>query len=200
MDEIETEGTDWTKLADLVTGNLAGWWQVTLDFLGIVTENWPKLLEERNRSNPAAHRNALIRLEAARLKRNPPTGPVIAAGSTGSIPATAELLAVIAGLPSGAVVLPGLDLMLDEPSFAGNCGARRAPGPAWPPAIRPGKTDRQDRRAARRCRGDRRCRKAARAARRTCRRGAAAGGDHRAVGRDARPLYEPAISPRPSPT
>ncbi|AZO64958.1 double-strand break repair protein AddB [Mesorhizobium sp. M6A.T.Cr.TU.016.01.1.1] len=117
MDEIETEGTDWTRLADLVTGNLAGWWQVTLDFLSIVTENWPDFLEERNRSNPAAHRNALIRLEAARLKRNPPTGPVIAAGSTGSIPATAELLAVIAGLPSGAVVLPGLDLMLDEPSF-----------------------------------------------------------------------------------
>ncbi|RUV55015.1 double-strand break repair protein AddB, partial [Mesorhizobium sp. M5C.F.Ca.IN.020.29.1.1] len=124
MDEIETEDTDWTKLADLVTGNLAGWWQVTLDFLSIVTENWPNLLEERNRSNPAAHRNALIRLEAARLKRNPPAGPVIAAGSTGSIPATAELLAVIAGLPSGAVVLPGLDLMLDEPSFA----AIAAPG------------------------------------------------------------------------
>ncbi|WP_287201719.1 hypothetical protein, partial [Mesorhizobium sp.] len=59
MDEIETEGTDWTRLADLVTGNLAGWWQVTLDFLRIVTENWPNLLEERDRSNPAAHRNAL---------------------------------------------------------------------------------------------------------------------------------------------
>lgn len=117
MDEIETEGTDWARLADLVTGNLAGWWQVTLDFLSIVTENWPDILEERNCSNPAAHRNALIGLEAVRLKRNPPTGPVIAAGSTGSIPATAGLLAVIAGLPNGAVVLPGLDLMLDEPSF-----------------------------------------------------------------------------------
>lgn len=117
MDEIETEGTDWSRLADLVTGNLAGWWQVTLDFLGIVTDNWPKILEERNRSNPAAHRNALIGLEAARLKRKSPSGPVIAAGSTGSIPATAELLAVIAGLPGGAVVLPGLDTTLDEPSF-----------------------------------------------------------------------------------
>ncbi|TIT90887.1 MAG: double-strand break repair protein AddB, partial [Mesorhizobium sp.] len=90
MDEIETEGTDWAKLATLVTGNLAGWWQVTLDFLAIVTDNWPELLKERDRSNPAAHRSALIRLEAARLKRSPPTGPVIAAGSTGSIPATAD--------------------------------------------------------------------------------------------------------------
>lgn len=118
MDEIETEGSDWTRLADLVSGNLAGWWQVTLDFLKIVTENWPLALEERGRSNPAAHRSALIRLEAARLKRNPPAGPIIAAGSTGSIPATAELLAAIAGLPLGAVVLPGLDQTLDDAAFA----------------------------------------------------------------------------------
>lgn len=124
MDEIETEDSDWTRLADLVTGNLAGWWQVTLSFLGIVTDAWPNFLAERHRSNPAAHRNALIRLEAARLKRNPPAGPVIAAGSTGSIPATAELLAVVASLPNGAVVLPGLDRMLDEASFA----AIAAPG------------------------------------------------------------------------
>ncbi|MER9656673.1 double-strand break repair protein AddB [Mesorhizobium sp. M0152] len=117
MDEIETEGSDWTRLTALVTGNLAGWWQVTLEFLGIVTDAWPRFLEERDRSNPAAHRSALIRAEAARLRRNPPAGPVIAAGSTGSIPATAELLAAIARLPAGAIVLPGLDRTLDEASF-----------------------------------------------------------------------------------
>ncbi|RWC43551.1 MAG: double-strand break repair protein AddB [Mesorhizobium sp.] len=117
MDEIETEGTDWAKLTGLVTGNLAGWWQVTLEFLGIVTDAWPKFLAESDRSNPAAHRSALIRAEAARLRRNPPAGPVIAAGSTGSIPATAELLAAIARLPGGAIVLPGLDRTLDQASF-----------------------------------------------------------------------------------
>ncbi len=118
MDEIETEGSDWSKLSTLVDGNLAGWWQVTLDFLKIVTENWPALLAERDRSNPAAHRSALILTEAARLKRAPPSGPVVAAGSTGSIPATAELLAAIAALPNGAVVLPGFDKTMDEASFA----------------------------------------------------------------------------------
>ncbi|WP_315918376.1 double-strand break repair protein AddB [Mesorhizobium sp. SP-1A] len=118
MDEVETEGSDWARLAGLVEGNLAGWWQVTLDFLKIVTENWPAILSERDSSNPAAHRSALIRLEAARLKRNPPAGPVVAAGSTGSIPATAELLAAIASLPNGAVVVPGLDKMMDDASFA----------------------------------------------------------------------------------
>jgi len=127
MDEVETEGSDWTRLAGLVTGNLASWWQVTLDFLKIVTDNWPAFLQERDRSNPAAHRSALIRLEAARLKRNPPPGPVVAAGSTGSIPATAELLAAIAGLPLGAVVLPGFDLTMDDASFAAVSAADARP-------------------------------------------------------------------------
>ena len=43
--------------------------------------------------------------------------PIIAAGSTGSMPATAKLLAAIARLPHGAVVLPGLDMDLDEESW-----------------------------------------------------------------------------------
>jgi ATP-dependent helicase/nuclease subunit B len=42
---------------------------------------------------------------------------VIAAGSTGSIPATAALVAAVAKLPHGAVVLPGLDTDLDEPTW-----------------------------------------------------------------------------------
>lgn len=117
MDEIETEGSDWSRLAGLVTGELSGWWQVTLDFLGIVTGAWPEMLKERGQSNPAAHRSALIRLEAERLRCNPPSGPVIAAGSTGSIPATAELLAAISRLPRGAVVLPGLDATLDDRAY-----------------------------------------------------------------------------------
>ena len=40
--------------------------------------------------------------------------PVIAAGSTGSMPATAKLLETIARLPHGALVLPGLDTDLDD--------------------------------------------------------------------------------------
>jgi len=128
MDEIETEGSEWSGLAGLAPENLSGWWQVTLDFLAIVTRHWPDFLAERGWSNPAAHRNALIRLEAERLRSNPPEGPVIAAGSTGSIPATAELLATIARLPSGAVVLPGLDREMDDASWA--VLTKTAPKPA----------------------------------------------------------------------
>ncbi|MFN3548303.1 MAG: double-strand break repair protein AddB [Mesorhizobium sp.] len=117
MDEIETEGAGWAGLKDLVKDDLANWWQVTLEFLSIVTTAWPQVLEAIDRSNPAAHRSAMIDAEAARLARNPPAGPVVAAGSTGSIPATARLLAAISRLPKGAVVLPGLDRRLDEASW-----------------------------------------------------------------------------------
>ena len=117
MDEIETEGVEWAGLASLVGRDLAAWWQVTLEFLSIVTDAWPKMLEELDRSNPAAHRGAMIRAEADRMRRNPPSGPVIAAGSTGSIPATARLLASIARLPQGAVILPGLDRTLDAEAW-----------------------------------------------------------------------------------
>ena len=46
-----------------------------------------------------------------------PTRRIVAAGSTGSIPATRALLQVIATLPRGTVVLPGLDQDMDEASW-----------------------------------------------------------------------------------
>lgn len=118
MDEIETAGADWTALTKIVPEDLAGWWQVTLDFLGIVTSAWPDILAERQRSNPADFRARRILAEAARLEKSGTSAPVIAAGSTGSIPATARLLSAIARLPNGAVVLPGLDFDLDDESWS----------------------------------------------------------------------------------
>jgi ATP-dependent helicase/nuclease subunit B len=117
IDEVETEGADWKGLADLVPDELARWWQVTLEFLDIVSRHWPRHLADIELSNPAAHRNRTLLAEAERLKASPPIGPVIAAGSTGTIPATAELLSAIARLPRGALVLPGLDLELDAASW-----------------------------------------------------------------------------------
>ena len=117
IDEVETEGADWSALSGLVPDELAGWWQVTLEFLEIVRRQWPQYLEDNGLTNPAAHRNRTLAAEAARLKSAPPAGPVIAAGSTGTIPATAELLGVISRLPMGAVVLPGLDPDIDQASW-----------------------------------------------------------------------------------
>jgi ATP-dependent helicase/nuclease subunit B len=59
----------------------------------------------------------LLRALADQWTAAPPEHLVIAAGSTGSIPATADLLTVIAALPEGRVVLPGLDRDLDTQSW-----------------------------------------------------------------------------------
>ena len=53
---------------------------------------------------------------------------MIAAGSTGSMPATAALIETIAKLPHGAVVLPGLDTDLDEAAWDDIAGRRDADG------------------------------------------------------------------------
>ena len=60
---------------------------------------------------------------------------MIAAGSTGSMPATAKFLRAIAALPQGAVVLPGLDTDLDDASWQWIGGSRDAQGKfTTPPA------------------------------------------------------------------
>jgi ATP-dependent helicase/nuclease subunit B len=91
------------------------YWQITLKFLQIARDVWPAILAERGAIEPAARRDRLIAAEARRLAAS--RAPVIAAGSTGSMPATARLLATIAHLPHGAVVLPGLDTALDDAAW-----------------------------------------------------------------------------------
>lgn len=59
----------------------------------------------------------MLKAQADAWRANPPAGPVIAAGSTGTIPATADLLEVIANLPQGCIVLPGLDQEMDDESW-----------------------------------------------------------------------------------
>ncbi len=117
IDDIETEGARLDALADLVPDDQSAYYQVTLEFLKIVTEWWPKVLSERSVIEPAARRNRLLDAEARQIKNDPQHPPIIAAGSTASIPASARLLAAIATHPNGAVVLPGLDFHLDTASF-----------------------------------------------------------------------------------
>ncbi len=126
MDDMTTRQVSWDRLDDLVPDAYDRYWQLTLDFLKIAREAWPAILAERGAVEPVARRDALIKAEAARLAGS--DGPVIAAGSTGSMPATAALIATIARLPNGAVVLPGLDTDLDDASWELIAGMRGADG------------------------------------------------------------------------
>jgi ATP-dependent helicase/nuclease subunit B len=117
LDEALTQGADLARLKSLAPDAYAAHWQEVLQFLDIVAGQWPALLAAEGACEPAQVRDAHLRVLAAKLAAAPPRGQVVAAGSTGSIPATAELLRTIAHLPSGAVVLPGLDADLDTESW-----------------------------------------------------------------------------------
>ena len=117
MDEVDRQGADLGKLESLAPAALAEHWAEVKDFLSIIHQTWPPLLAAEGCINPDDHRNRALRALAKRLADDPPDRPIVAAGSTGSIPATAELLGVIARLPRGAVVLPGLDRDLDADSW-----------------------------------------------------------------------------------
>jgi len=127
MDDMVTRGVDWRELDRLVPDQLDKYWQHSLEFLRIARDAWPNYLKEIGRIEPAARRDLLIEAEAARLTAHH-AGPVIAAGSTGSMPATAKLLHAVAKLPNGAVVLPGLDTDLDEESWDTIGGERNDEG------------------------------------------------------------------------
>ena len=134
MDDMVTRGVEWDALDRLVPDQLDKYWQHSLDFLRIARKAWPEHLDEIGRIEPAARRDRLIEAEAARLTAHH-EGPVIAAGSTGSMPATAKFLNAVAGLPHGAVVLPGLDTDLDDEAWQTIGGIRDAQGKfTTPPA------------------------------------------------------------------
>ncbi|MEX2616022.1 MAG: double-strand break repair protein AddB [Alphaproteobacteria bacterium] len=108
LDQVQTERLSFDGLKDLVPGDFAEHWQKVLAFLTILTEHWPAVLREQGGIDQAERRNRLLDSLAALWAQTPPPGHVIAAGSTGSIPATADLLATVAAMPNGRVVLPGL--------------------------------------------------------------------------------------------
>lgn len=113
LDEMQIEEVGFERFADLVPADYAAHWGETLAFLEILREAWPKILASRGEMDGQARRAKLIRALAAHWARTPPAGPIWAAGSTGSVPATAHLLATVARLDRGAVVLPGLDRAAD---------------------------------------------------------------------------------------
>ncbi len=106
------------RIEDLVDQDLALHWQISAGVLNLTIREWPRRLAQLGLMDVADRRVKLLDHLAASWTASPPQGPVIAAGSTGAQPATARLLKVIAGLPRGAVILPGLDEDLADSAWA----------------------------------------------------------------------------------
>jgi ATP-dependent helicase/nuclease subunit B len=154
LDTAATEEVGLDKLPDLVPAELAEHWRATLDFLRVIREHWPNIKAERAALDAAEHRRLTMQAWVDYWQSNLPADPVIAAGSTGTIPATAKLLHLVARLPQGAVVLPGLDAALSDAAWAeitdepthpqhtlaqllGKIGVMRGEVQSWPEAEAP---------------------------------------------------------------
>jgi ATP-dependent helicase/nuclease subunit B len=119
LDSCQIEEVDaLAHLGGLVETEMARHWEQSADVLKIALEEWPKCLKALDLIDVSERRVALLRGLADKWREAPPAHPLIAAGSTGTAPATADLLAVIAGAPQGAVVLPGLDEGLADEAWA----------------------------------------------------------------------------------
>lgn len=112
MDEVERENVAFDKIHELVPDTYSEHWKKTVDFLKIVSA-----FKSLGLTSEVELRNALIRGEADRLAAHPPHAPYIIAGVTGSIPATVTLMRAVIALPNGAIVLPALDLTMDDASW-----------------------------------------------------------------------------------
>jgi inactivated superfamily I helicase len=126
LDELDEEGLGPEALEDPTEGLHAEHWARMRAFVDLVRQTWPAIRaeEEGGAPDPVARQRLAVEARIAAWQAAPPDAPVIAAGSTGARATTARLLAAVARLPTGAVVLPGLDTSLPpdihEPVAAGH--------------------------------------------------------------------------------
>ncbi|MEP2551994.1 MAG: hypothetical protein ABJH26_11935, partial [Marinomonas sp.] len=97
--------------------DVAEHWQNNLWLFAIVQRLWQAELAERGEIDAADRRNQLFDKAASDWRASPPQTPIVAAGVTSAAPALARLLRVVADLPNGAVILPDLDLNMDDAAW-----------------------------------------------------------------------------------
>ncbi|KAB7614618.1 double-strand break repair protein AddB [Amylibacter sp. SFDW26] len=106
LDEFHGEGVSLDRLQDVELGNASEHWDRSLKFLNILTQYWTA----QSLIDPEARQRAVIQAYTNHWVEDPPSNPIIIAGSTGSRGATALFMQAVSKLPQGAVVLPGYDV------------------------------------------------------------------------------------------
>lgn len=111
IDEMHGEGVDAQAIQALDVSDLSGHWERAQIFIGIANQ----LLEASDEGlDLQARQRRVVGELVRRWQAAPPAEPIILAGSTGSRGSTLMLMQAVAGLPQGAVVLPGFDF--DQPA------------------------------------------------------------------------------------
>ncbi len=103
--EMHGEGVSLETVLDQDLAEHADHWQQAVKFLEIIAP----FFDDSTRPSPEARQRAVVEALIARWRTDPPSHPILIAGSTGSRGTTALLMQAVARLPQGAVILPGFD-------------------------------------------------------------------------------------------
>ncbi len=115
IDELEIENVRFGRFEDIDPGlDLAGHWQRSYAQLLAIIPQYYQALEAIQKIGPAQRRNLLLAQLADSFRANPPKNLVVAAGISTAAPAIANLLKTVATLPKSMVILPPVDLAMEE--------------------------------------------------------------------------------------
>ncbi len=115
LDEMQGEGVSPDAIRALDVTDQSGHWARAQEFLGIVQQFFDGSSDTPDRE---ARQRRVIEALIAGWDSNPPRHPVIVAGSTGSRGTTRLLMAAVARLPQGAIVLPGYDFDMQDQAWS----------------------------------------------------------------------------------
>lgn len=108
-------------------GELQQHWLKNRELLAVVMRHWPDIVASRGQVDPTARRVAMLRGLARRWQQMPPPFAVTAAGINNAPLPVARLLAVVARLPRGQLVLPGFDTELPAAQWQAILGEDASP-------------------------------------------------------------------------
>ena len=118
LDDAAMEEADISKITDLkeIKDFAAEHFQYAITLYEIVQDYWPARLaeDELDLMEPMQRRVALLNALSDIWNETPPNYPVIVAGSTGTLGASARLMRCVSRMKDGLIVLPGVNTALPE--------------------------------------------------------------------------------------
>ena len=111
LDDADMAQADLSRISELdeIQKFAAEHFQNAVTLYKIVQKFWPKRLDEINLMQPFERRVALLEALTEIWETDPPDYPIIIAGSTGTLGASARLMRCVANMDEGMIVLPGLN-------------------------------------------------------------------------------------------
>lgn len=117
IDTVQNEELDIAKLQNIVPDEYSEHWRKTLRLLQIITEYWPRILEENGKCDPMERRKQLMKAETDYWRASSQRPKIVIAGTTAAFPYLKEAVKTVAEFDNGEVYLYGLDKSSDEETW-----------------------------------------------------------------------------------